>query len=298
MHRLFTLARESVSAWIDDYAPSMGAALAYYTLFSLAPLFVIVTAAAGMIFGRDAVEGAMVSQLAGVVGEQPAAALQALVASASTSDAGGAASILSVAMLVVGATTVFAELQSALDRIWRVPEQQKASGLWDLLRSRLLSFGMIFAIGFLLLASLVASAAIAAVGKWWGTLFGGREFVLQVLNTVISVGLATGLFATIYKLMPHARIAWRDVWIGATVTAVLFEVGKFLIGLYLGKIGIASAFGAAGSIALLLVWVYYSAQVFLLGAEFTWLYARRHGSHADKPAKDDGKSGSALEIGR
>jgi len=298
MHRLFTLARESVSAWIDDYAPSMGAALAYYALFSLAPLFVIVTAAAGMIFGRDAVEGAMVSQLAGVVGEQPAAALQALVASASTSDAGGAASILSIAMLVVGATTVFAELQSALDRIWRVPEQQKASGLWDLLCSRLLSFGMIFAIGFLLLASLVASAAIAAIGKWWGTLFGGQEFVLQVLNTVISVGLATGLFATIYKLMPHARIAWRDVWIGATVTAVLFELGKFLIGLYLGKIGIASAFGAAGSIALLLVWVYYSAQVFLLGAEFTWLYARRHGSHANKPAKDDGKSENAMEIGR
>ena len=256
MHRLFTLARESVSAWIDDYAPSMGAALAYYTLFSLAPLFVIVTAAAGMIFGLE------FTPRPGYL------ALQALVASASTSDAGGAASILSVAMLVVGATTVFAELQSALDRIWRVPEQQKASGLWDLLCSRLLSFGMIFAIGFLLLASLVASAAIAAVGKWWGTLFGGQEFVLQVLNTVISVGLATGLFATIYKLMPHARIAWRDVWIGATVTAVLFEVGKFLIGLYLGKIGIASAFGAAGSIALLLVWVYYSSLIFFLRAEF------------------------------
>jgi membrane protein len=281
MEHLFTLAKETVSAWIDDYAPSMGAALAYYTVFSLAPLLVIVTAIAGAIFGRAAVEGAMIGQLAGLIGEQPAAALQALVASASTSNAGGTASILSFAMLVVGATTVFAELQSALDRIWRVTEQRKSSGLWNLLRGRVVSFAVIVALGFLLLASLVASAAIAAIGKWWGTLFGGREVVLQVLNAGISIGLATGLFATIYKLMPHARIAWRDVGIGAAATAVLFELGKFMIGLYIGKIGVASAFGAASSIAILLVWVYYSAQVFLLGAEFTWVYARKHGSHAE-----------------
>ena len=280
MEHLFTLAKEAVSAWIDDYAPSMGAALAYYTVFSLAPLLVIVTAIAGAIFGRAAVEGAMIGQLAGLIGEQPAAALQALVVSASTSNAGGTASILSFAMLVVGATTVFAELQSALDRIWRVTEQQKSSGLWNLLRGRVVSFAVIVALGFLLLASLVASAAIAAIGKWWGTLFGGREVVLQVLNAAISISLATGLFATIYKLMPHARIAWRDVGIGAAATAVLFEAGKFMIGVYIGKIGVASAFGAASSIAILLVWVYYSAQVFLLGAEFTWVYARMHGSHA------------------
>jgi membrane protein len=298
MQPLFRLAREAVSAWIDDYAPSMGAALAYYTLFSLAPLLIIVTAAAGFFFGRDAIEGAIVGQLAVLVGEQPAAALQALVASASSSDAGGAASILSVAMLVAGATTVFAELQSALDRIWRVPEQRKVSGLWTLVSSRLVSFGMIFAVGLLLLASLVASAAIAALGKWWGALFGGREVVLQSLNAVISIGLATGLFAAIYKVMPHARIAWRDVWIGAAVTAVLFEAGKFLIGLYLGKIGVASAFGAASSIALLLVWVCYSAQVFLLGAEFTWLYARTQGSHAAMITENAERNKNELEFER
>lgn len=280
MQPMFDLAKETVSAWIDDYAPSMGAALAYYTLFSLAPLLVIVTAIAGVMFGRAALEGAMMGQLAGMIGEQPAAALQALVASAGTSNATGTASILSFAMLVIGATTVFAELQSALDRIWRVPLQNQSSGIWNLLRERVVSFAMIVAVGFLLLVSLVASAGIATIGKWWGTVFGGREVVLQVLNAAISIGLATGLFATIYKVLPHARIAWRDVGIGAAATAVLFEAGKFLIGVYLGKVGVGSAFGAASSIALLLVWVYYSAQIFLLGAEFTWVYARKHGSLA------------------
>jgi membrane protein len=180
--------------------------------------------------------------------------------------------------LVIGATTVFAELQSALDRIWEVPERQKASGLWLLIRQRLLSFGMILALGLLLLVSLVASAALAALGEWWGGFFENWEAVLHIINFAASFAVVTGLFAAIYKIMPRAKIAWRDVWTGAIVTALLFTMGKFLIGLYLGKSGITSGFGAAGSLVVLLVWVYYSAQIFLLGAEFTWVYAHATGS--------------------
>ena len=227
---LWPLVKSSVSAWIDDYAPSMGAALAYYTVFSLAPLLLIVIAVAGVVFGQDAVRGEIVHQLAGLMGEESASAVQELLKSASSPKEGLVSSIVGVVLLIVGATTVFAELQSALDRIWRVPAPKKASGLWNLLRTRFLSFGMVLGLGFMMLVSLVVGAALSALGNWYGTVFRGWEVVLYCVNVLVSLAMSTTLFAMIYKFMPRARIAWSDVWIGAAVTAVLFEVGKFLIG--------------------------------------------------------------------
>jgi membrane protein len=186
-------------------------------------------------------------------------------------------------MLLAGATSVFGELQNALDRIWRAPARQQSSGWWNLLRSRLMSFGMILGIAFLLMVSLVVSALLSALGKFWGAAFEEWEAVAHVLDILASFAIVTVLFAMIYKIIPRVRIRWRDVWIGAAVTSALFAVGKFLIGLYLGKSSVASAFGAAGSLAVMMVWVYYSAQIFLLGAEFTWVYAHAYGSRRGNP---------------
>jgi membrane protein len=285
MRRLWVLIKKTVTAWQDDYAPSMGAALAYYTVFSIAPLLVIVIAVAGFFFGEAAVQGQLVEQLRDVLGPQGATFVQSLVKSASSPRTGMLAGGIGIAVLVVGATTVFAELQSALDRIWRVPMQQRARGVWHLVSTRLVAFGLVLVAGFLLLVSLVVSTAVTAFANWWGKIPGGWHQIIGVLNVVISMGLAMGLFAIIYKWMPRARVAWHDVWIGAAVTAVLFELGKLLIGVYLGRTAIASAFGAAGSIVVLLVWVYYSAQIFLLGAEFTWVYANERRQAGDARAR-------------
>lgn len=274
---VWNLLRKSVEAWIEDYAPSMGAALAYYTIFSIAPLLIIVLAVAGAVFGDEAVRGELAAQLGNLLGDEGAKAVQGLVASASVPKQGIVATTISVVLLAIGATTVFGELQSALDRIWSAPARPE-SGLWSLLRTRLLSFGMVLCLGFLLLVSLVASAALAAFGHWWGSAFEGWGVLLQVLNLVVSFLMVTVLFAMIYKIMPRVKIAWRDVWIGAFVTSLLFQIGKFAIGMYLGTSGVTSGFGAAGSLVVLLVWVYYSAQIFLLGAEFTWVYAHEYGS--------------------
>jgi len=280
---IWQLVRDAVKAWVDDYAPSMGAALAYYTVFSIAPLLIIVIAVAGALLGEEAVQGELAAQLGGLLGREGALAVQGLVASASEPKEGIFATAISIVMLVIGATTVFGELQSSLDRIWRVPAPAKESGIWNLLRTRFLSFGMVLGFGFLLLVSLVLSAGLAAFGTWWGGAFSGWEVLLQMLNLLISFVLVTGMFAMIYKIMPRAPIAWRDVWVGAAVTALLFVVGKFAIGLYLGTSGVTSGFGAAGSLVVLLVWVYYSAQIFLLGAEFTWVFAHQYGSKRGEP---------------
>ena len=256
----------------------MGGALAYYTLFSIAPMLIIVIAIAGIFLGEEAARGEIVAQLRGLLGENGATAVQALLESARKPTEGVIATIVSIALLVIGATTVFAELQTDLDRIWRAPAVKTPSGIFGLLRSRLLSFGMILAIAFVLLISLVFSAALQALGNWWGGAFEGFAALLEIVNFVVSFAITTGMFALIYKLLPRADIAWRDVWIGSAVTALLFAIGKFLIGLYIGRSGIASGFGAAGSFVVVLVWVYYSTQIFLLGAEFTWVYANAHGS--------------------
>ena len=271
--RIFQMSKKAVRAWVDDFAPSMGAAISYYTVFSLAPLLIIVIAIAGAMFGREAVQGQIVAQLSGLIGEDGATAVQGLIKSASDPAKGLLASIISFVVLAVGATTVFAELQSALDRIWHVPEKDKPSGIWGVLRARFLSFGLVLGLAFLLMVSLVVSAGVAAFGNWTSGLAPGWEIVLQVVNMAVSLAITTLLFAMIYKLMPSVKIAWRDVWVGAAVTAVMFEVGKLLIGLYIGKSGVTESFAAAGSLVVLLAWVYYAAQVFLLGAEFTKVYA-------------------------
>ncbi len=280
LQQIGDLIAKSVSAWLDDFAPSMGAALAYYTLFSIAPLLIIAIAVAGLAFGQDAARGEIVAQIQGLLGPEGANAVQGLLKSANEPARDIFAALISAITLFIGATTVFAELQSDLDRIWRVPAPLKENGLWLLLRTRLLSFGLVLGLGFLLLVSLVLSAGIAAFGKWSTGLFGDREVFFQALNFGISFASTTVLFAMIYKLMPRANIAWRDVWIGAAVTALLFEIGKILIGLYLGKTSVVAGFGAAGSLVVLLVWVYFSAQIFLLGAEFTWVYSHLYGSRA------------------
>lgn len=266
---LWSLVRQSADAWMDDYAPSMGAAIAYYTVFSLTPLLLLVIAVAGMVFGREAVQGEIVAQVSGLMGKEGATAIEGLLVSANEPATSAIATIASVVMLLIGATTVFAEMQDAFDRIWHVPASKKPGGAFGFIRTRILSFGLILGLAFLLIVSLVVSAAVAALGSWWGGYFADWEAVLQIVNTMVSLTLSAVLFAMIYKLMPRPRIPWRTVFTGAIVTAVLFEIGKFLIGLYLGKSGVTSGFGAAGSLAVLLIWVYYSAQIFLLGAEFT-----------------------------
>lgn len=297
LRQLRRLIGKSVNAWIDDFAPSMGAALAYYTLFSIAPLLIIVIAVAGLVFGQDAVRGEIVAQIEGLIGRDGAIAVQGLLKSTSEPGHGVVAIVISTVMLIVGATTVFAELQSDLDRIWRAPTPASQGGILAMLRTRLLSFGLVLGLGFLLLVSLLISTAIAAVGKWWDSYFAGWESIFQAIDFGISFAIATVLFAMIYKLMPQARIAWRDVWIGAAVTALLFEIGKLLIGLYLGKTSIASGFGAAGSLVVLLVWVYFAAQIFLLGAEFTWVYANERGRKAEASGQRPLPVGASLSGG-
>jgi YihY family inner membrane protein len=271
--RQWQLCLAAANAWIDDYAPSMGAALSYYMLFSLAPLLVIVIAIAGMVFGRDAAQGAIITQLGSIMGQEGATAVQGLLKAAHESSTGIIASITGGLLLLLGATAIFSELQTDLDRIWEVPEKDKPSGIWGWLRSRVLSFGLVLGLAFMLMMSLVVSAALAASGEW---LTGGSEaggVIANILNFAASFGIFTVLFAMIYKIMPSAKISWHDVWTGAAVTALLFNVGKSLIALYLAKSDVASGFGAAGSIVILVAWFYYSAQIFLFGAEYTWVYA-------------------------
>ncbi|MEO6194982.1 MAG: YihY/virulence factor BrkB family protein [Thermoanaerobaculia bacterium] len=273
----FSLIKESFKGWKEDGALDLGAALAYYTIFSLAPLLLIVTAVAGLVWGGEAVQGQLVGQMQGIVGKQGAEAIQTMVANAGKQGSGVLATILGLVTILFGATGVFVQLQSALDRIWNV-EPKPGAGIWSFIRTRMLSFGMILGIGFLLLISLVVTAGVAAAGKWATGLLPGGEALVNILTFAVSFALITLLFAMIYKVLPDVEIAWRDVWIGAAVTALLFTIGKFLIGLYLAHSTVASTYGAAGSLVVLLLWIYYSSQILFLGAEFTQVYATRYGS--------------------
>lgn len=275
---VWSLLRQTVQSWLDDRAPSMGAALAYYTLFSLAPLLLIVISVAGLIFGEDAARGEITLQLRSLMGDAGAGAVQELLVSVRQPAEGSFATAVGLLLLLVGATTVFAELQDSLDRIWRVPARVSSNGWLALLRARLLSFGMILAIGFLLTVSLVVSAALALVGRSVEPLFGGWYVVGAAANAIGGFVLVAAMFALIYKVLPRAHVQWRDVWTGALFTAILFALGKLLIGLYISRFGVSSGFGAASSLVIVLLWVYYSAQVFLFGAEFTWVYAHAFGS--------------------
>jgi membrane protein len=276
----FQLLKKSFSEWQEDKALKLGAALSYYTVFSLPPLLFLVIAIASVIFSREAVRDGMVAQIQGLVGGQGGEIAQIMIDKAFT--AGGAgliASIVGIVVLLFGATGVFGELQDSLNIVFEV-KPKPGSGIKTFLRTRLLSFSLIIAIAFLLLVSLVVSAFLAAFGSYLGGLIGGGEAtqaVLYVLNFVVSLAVITFLFALLFKVLPDVKMAWRGVWVGALFTAILFTVGKFLIGFYLGRSAVGSAYGAAGALVLILLWVFYSSQILFFGAEFTQVYARKRG---------------------
>jgi len=269
----------AAKGWVDDRASSMGAALAYYTTFSMAPLLLIVISVAGFFFGQEAAQGALLGQMQDIVGGEAARMVQTLLAS--SRDVSG--SLTSMAFgavgLVMGATTVFGELQADLNRIWKLPPSQKGNAVEQFVRTRLISFGLVIGIGFLLVVSLLISAVVSSLTTLFGSQLVGAETLLHLANFFVSFGLVTTFFAAIYRVVPDTEIPWSDTWIGAGVTALLFTAGKTLIGLYLGKVAVASSFGAAGTLVVTLVWIYYAAQIFLFGASFTYQYARRYGSH-------------------
>jgi membrane protein len=279
MHVWWGVLKDTVSEWIRHNASSLGAALSFYTLFSIAPILVIAMAVAGSIFGPHVAEARVLEQMRGLLGEAGAAAMQSLLSSAHQSGLKGVAAATGVVTLLVGATSVFGELQNTLDHIWKSPQKDSVAW-WRILRSRILSVGLILGVGFLLMVSLLISAALAALGAWFGTFMVQWSVVLPAVDLVLSLGLTTVLFAMIYKYVPREDIAWGDVWIGGLVTACLFSAGKLLIGLYLGRSSLSSAYGAAGSIMVLLLWIYYSAQIFLLGAEFTHVFTYALGSRS------------------
>jgi membrane protein len=272
------LIKDTAKGFIADDALSRGAAIAYYTLFSLAPVLLIIIAVAGLAFGRDAARGAIVDQLSGLMGKSTAEALEGMIKSANNRDSSIVAAIVGVVALLVTATGVFGEVQAALNAIWKA--KPRSSALSRLVRARLASLGLVVTCGFLLTVSLAVSAGLAALTKLLKAVAPGAGIALQAVDFVVSMALISGLFAAIYKVLPDKPIKWRDVAIGALVTTVLFEGGKYLIALYIGQSNVASSYGAAGALIILLLWVYYTAQIFLLGAEFTHAFARRYGSHA------------------
>jgi membrane protein len=276
-----TLVGRAIAAWLSHDASSMGAALSFYTLFSIAPVLLVATWIGGTLLNEDAVRQQVLTQMQGLMGDAGAEAVSALLAGSAHFRGGTIATIAGLASLLIGATSVFGELQRDLDRIWETPKSPASSGVWQLLRTKFLSFGLILGVGFLLLVSLVVSASLAAVSGWMATIMAEWRTLLFIVDIALGLGIATVLFAMIYKFLPHQSIAWGDVWVGALVTAGLFTVGKALISLYLSKSSFTSGYGAAGSLLVLLLWIYYSAQIFLLGAEFTRMFAYEHGSRID-----------------
>lgn len=276
----WTLVKRAVSSWSDDRAPSMGAALSYYTVFSLAPVLVLVISIAGLAFGNDAAEGRIVGELQGLLGAEAAQVIQTMLAKANDRGSGVVSTVVGFVMLLVGATGVLIELQDAINTVWKVAPKP-GSGIKGIIRERLLSFGIIVSFGFILLVSLIFSALLAGMGSMMSRFIPGWVVVGYVLNYAVVLGIMTALIALIYKVLPDVKIAWRDVWFGALATSLLFQLGKFAIGMYVGKASIASPFGAAGSLAVLLVWVYYSSQIILLGAEFTRVSALRRGARIE-----------------
>ena len=272
--------RKSVSAWVSHNASSSGAALAFYTLFAIAPILVAVVAVGSAMLGEQVAQAHVLAEMRAMIGDNGTAAIQSLLASADHHRGNGWTAATGIMILMIGATSVFAELQDALNVIWNTPVRTGTrQHWWQLLRRRFLSFGMILGVGFLLVVSLLGFAALGDFGGWLGSFIEEWRAVLWALDLMFSFTITTLLFAMIYKFIPRETITWGDVWIGAVVTAALLTIGKTLIGIYLGRNAFVAAYGAAGSFVVLLLWVYYSAQVFLLGAEFTYVFAYRHGSH-------------------
>jgi membrane protein len=273
---MWQLLKGAVVEFINDEALSRGAAIAFYTVTSIAPLLLIVIAIAGLVFGRDAAQGAITEQLGSLMGQQTADVLQSAVANAATKSSSILFTIIGLVTVLVTASGVFVEMQSALNAIWKA--EPKGTTISRLIRARAASIGLVAALGFLLMVSLLVSAGLTAFGDYLNSILPFGTLILTALNTAISVGLISVLFAAIYKVLPDRQLEWGDVMVGAVATAILFTIGKSLIGWYIGSSAVASTYGAAGALIVLLLWVYYSAQIFLLGAEFTKVYANRHGS--------------------
>lgn len=270
--------KETLQEWNEDKVPLWAAALAYYTVFSLAPLLIIAIAIAGAVFGEEAARGELVSQVQSLIGKEGAEAVQTMIQNANKPSSGGAiATVFGVIALLFGASGVFGQLQDALNAIWEVKPKPKQA-LWGFLQSRFLSFASVLVIGFLLLVSLVLSAALSGISTYFSGFISEWAIVGQIINFVVSFGVITLLIAAIYKFIPDVELRWSDLWVGAGVTALLFSIGKYLIGLYLGNSSVSSTYGAAGSLVVILLWVFYSAQIILFGAEFTQVYAKHRGN--------------------
>ena len=276
--------KDTVLSFIEDEALTRGAAIAFYTVTSVAPVLLIVVAIAGLVFGRDAAQNAITAQFSDLMGRQTAEVLQSAIASAAGKSSSIIATIIGVATLIATASGVFGEMQAALNSIWKT--KPKATTVSRLIRARAVSLGLVAALGFMLIVSLVISAGLTAFGDYLDTVLPMGKLVLPALNFVISVVLLAILFGAIYKLLPDRSLQWNDVIIGALITSVLFNIGKSLIAWYIGSSAIASSYGAAGGLIVLLLWVYYSAQIFLLGSEFTKTYANQHGSKQRRPVSE------------
>ena len=288
------LGKESVTSFVNDQALSRGAAIAFYAVTSIGPLVLIIVAIAGLAFGQDAARGAIAAQLSGLMGQQSAELLQNIIRSASGKSSGIFAGALGVITLLVTASGMFGEMQSALNAIWKA--DPKGGTVSRLIRARAASLGLVVALGFLLLVSLVIGAGLSALSEYVNAYLPFGHFILQAVNFLISFALISVLFAEIYKVLPDKNLAWRDVLVGAVATAFLFSIGKFLIGLYIGSSAVASSYGAAGALIVALLWIYYSAQIFLLGAEFTKVYAHRHGSQHQVPQADMNDAGRPAKL--
>ena len=277
LNAMWKLLSATYTKWTADHAQGLGAALAFYAIFSLAPLLLIVIAIAGLVFGQEAAQGEIIGQIQGLVGEESAKAIQSMIEEARKPAAGVIATVLALVLLLLGATGVFAQLQEALNTIWRV-EEKPGAGMWQAIKNRFISLLAVLGTGFLLLISLVISAGISAIGTTLEHFLPVPGLLLQLINLFVSFAIVTLLFAMIYKLLPDASIQWSDVWSGAIITSLLFTIGKFLIGFYLSKSDVGGAYGAAGALAVMLIWVYYASQIFLFGAAFTAVYAHARGS--------------------
>lgn len=282
--RALSIAKQTLNEFLGHQPFQMAAALSYYMLLSLAPMLLVVVGIAGLVFGHEASSGQLVHKLQTVVGRQSAAAIQSILAHASKPGSGIVSTAVGVVMLLIGASSVFVQLQTDLNRIWNVTPSSSRGMIGAFLRGRLLSLAMVLSLGFLLLVSLLVSAVISGLHNYLAHLFPGAVLMLSLVNEGVSLGLITAIIAMIFYFLPDAAVAWRDVWAGAFITSLLFTVGKYLIGLYLGNAGISSVYGAAGSLVVLMIWVYYASLIFFLGAEITRVYAARRSAIRQKKA--------------
>ena len=290
------LLKQTLDEWLDDRGFTRAASLSYYTVFSIAPLLLVAVAIAGLVFGRDAVSGQLQQELEGLVGDTGASTVQDMMKSVATRGGGILATVAGVALVVVGATGAFVELQDTLNDMWGV-DKNKSSGVIGFLRARVISLAMVLVISFLLLVSLVISTALSALGTYSAQVLPGWQLVLQIVNVLFSFAVITFLFAMMYKFLPNTEVAWKNVWLGAAFTSAMFAVGKLLIGLYLGKSSVSSSYGAAGSFAVLLIWVNYSSMILYFGAEFTQVLSRAREGRAPLTAvKNAGKAASPPAV--